>query len=132
MRLSALVAPHLRDVGGGSIVNVASMGGHRGHALNAYYSASKASLSNATQSMGAEWASWGVRVNSISPGPFRTKMIEGIERSTPGATEQLAATTLQHRVADPAEAVGLVRFLLSDASTFVTAADHEIGGGRVS
>ena len=132
LRLSALVAPHMRDVGGGSIVNVASIGGYRGHALNAHYSASKAALLNVTQSMAAEWASWGVRVNSISPGPFRTTMMAGMERSTPGGPEQLAAATLLHRVADPAEAVGLVRFLLSDASTFITGADHEISGGRVS
>lgn len=132
LRLSALVAPHMREAGGGSIVNVASIGGYRGHALNSHYSASKAALLNVTQSMAAEWASWGVRVNSISPGPFRTTMMAGMERSTPGGPEQLAAATLQHRVADPAEAVGLVRFLLSDASTFITGADHEISGGRVS
>ena len=130
LRLSALVAPHMREAGGGSIVNVASIGGYRGHALNAHYSASKAALLNVTQSMAAEWASWGVRVNSISPGPFRTTMMAGMERSTPGGPEQLAAATLQQRVADPAEAVGLVRFLLSDASTFITGADHEISGGR--
>jgi NAD(P)-dependent dehydrogenase (short-subunit alcohol dehydrogenase family) len=44
----------------------------------------------------------------------------------------LRASTLQRRVADPAEAVGLVRFLLSDASSFVTGADYEISGGRAS
>ncbi|HLY34466.1 MAG TPA: SDR family oxidoreductase [Jatrophihabitantaceae bacterium] len=132
LRLSALVAPHLREAGGGSIVNVASIGGYRGHPRNAHYSASKAGLINLTQSMAAEWADWGIRVNSISPGPFRTTLVEGMERSTPGGIDAVAAASLQRRVADPAEAVGLVRFLLSDASSFVTGADHEISGGRVS
>jgi NAD(P)-dependent dehydrogenase (short-subunit alcohol dehydrogenase family) len=132
VRLSALVAPHMRDAGGGSIVNIASIGGYRGHALNSHYSASKAALINVTQSMAAEWADWGIRVNSVSPGPFRTTMMEGMERGAPGSTAQLAAGTLQQRVAEPEEAVGLVRFLLSDASAFVTGADHEISGGRVS
>lgn len=132
LRLSALVAPHLRAAGGGSIVNVASVGGYRGHALNGHYSASKAALINLTQSMAAEWAEWGIRVNSVSPGPFRTTMMDGMERSTPGATEMLTSNTLQNRVADPAEAVGLIRYLLSDASSFVTGADYEISGGRVN
>jgi NAD(P)-dependent dehydrogenase (short-subunit alcohol dehydrogenase family) len=130
LRLSALVAPHMRDAGGGSIVNVASVAGYRGQERNSHYSASKAALLNLTQSMAAEWAPWGIRVNSISPGPFRTTMMDGLERTTPDGLRQLAATTLQHRVADPAEAVGLARFLLSDASVFVTGADHEISGGR--
>ena len=130
LRLSALVAPHLRAAGGGSIVNVASIGGYRGHPRNAHYSASKAALINLTQSMAAEWAEWGIRVNSISPGAFRTTMVEGMERSTPGGSDALAAASFQGRIADPAEAVGLVRFLLSDASSFVTGADHEISGGR--
>lgn len=131
LRLSALAAPHMRAAGGGSIVNVASVAGYRGHPLNSHYSASKATLINLTQTMAAEWAEWGIRVNSISPGPFRTTMMDGLERTTAGGTEMMAASTIQHRVADPAEAVGLVRFLLSDAASFVTAADYEISGGQV-
>jgi NAD(P)-dependent dehydrogenase (short-subunit alcohol dehydrogenase family) len=130
LRLSALTAEHLRAAGGGSIVNVASIGGYRGSARNAHYSASKAALINLTQSMAAEWASWGIRVNSISPGPFHTTMLDGMERNAPGSSDVLRDATLQSRIADPAEAVGLVRFLLSGASSFVTGADHEISGGR--
>ena len=132
LRLSALVAPHLREAGGGSIVNVASVGGYRGHPRNAHYSASKAALINLSQSMAAEWAPWGIRVNSISPGPFRTTMMDGMERSVPEALDALMDSTLQRRVADPSEAVGLVRFLLSPAAAFVTGSDYEISGGRVS
>jgi NAD(P)-dependent dehydrogenase (short-subunit alcohol dehydrogenase family) len=130
LRLSALVAPHIRDSGGGAIVNVASVGGYRGHALNSHYSASKSALINLTQSMAAEWVDWAIRVNSISPGPFRTTLLDGMARGTPEAAESVMASTLQHRFADPTEAVGLVRFLLSDASSFVTGADYEISGGR--
>lgn len=131
LRLSALVAPHLRAAGGGSIVNVASVGGYRGHPRNAHYSASKAALINLSQSMAAEWAPWGIRVNSISPGPFRTTMMDGMEQAAPEALDLLLDSTLQRRVADPSEAVGLVRFLLSPAAAFVTGSDYEISGGRV-
>jgi NAD(P)-dependent dehydrogenase (short-subunit alcohol dehydrogenase family) len=71
-------------------------------------------------------------VNSISPGPFRTTMLAGMERNAAGSTDVLGGATLQHRIAEPAEAVGLVRFLLSDASSFVTGADYEISGGRAT
>jgi NAD(P)-dependent dehydrogenase (short-subunit alcohol dehydrogenase family) len=130
LRLSALIAPQLRAAGGGAIVNIASIGGYRGHPRNAHYAASKAALLNLTQSMAAEWVDWGVRVTSVSPGPFRTPLTDGMELGTPGSTDALTGGSLQHRLADPAEAVGLVRFLLSDASSFVTGADYEISGGR--
>jgi NAD(P)-dependent dehydrogenase (short-subunit alcohol dehydrogenase family) len=130
LRLSALIAPVMRDGGGGAIVNISSVGGYRGSPHNSHYSASKAALVSLTQSMAAEWAQWNVRANVVSPGPFLTTLLEGMGRNTPGGLEVIAGATLLGRVADPDEAVGLIQFLLSDASAFITGADHEISGGR--
>ena len=130
LRLAALVAPIMRDGGGGSIINISSVGGYRGAPRNSHYSASKAALVSLTQSMAAEWAAWNVRANVVSPGPFLTTLLEGMGRNTPGGLEVVAGATLLGRVADPDEAVGLIQFLLSDASAFITGADHEISGGR--
>jgi NAD(P)-dependent dehydrogenase (short-subunit alcohol dehydrogenase family) len=130
LRLSALAAPVMRDTGGGSIVNISSVGGYRGSPHNSHYSASKAALMSLTQSMAAEWAGWNVRANVVSPGPFLTTLLEGMGRNTPGGLAPIADSTLLKRVADPDEAVGLIQFLLSDASAFITGADHEISGGR--
>ena len=67
LRTSQLCAPVMRDQGGGSIINIASMGGYSGGGSICAYAASKAALINLTKSMAQDWASWRVRVNVLSP-----------------------------------------------------------------
>ncbi len=129
LRTSQLAAPIMRDQGGGSIVNIASMGGYSGGASICAYAASKAALINLTKSMAQEWASWKVRVNALSPGPFLSEMMEGGERTAPGFKDMVAAGTLMRRIADPSEIVGPVLYLASDASSYVTGDDISVSGG---
>jgi NAD(P)-dependent dehydrogenase (short-subunit alcohol dehydrogenase family) len=129
LRTAQVVAPIMRDQGGGSIVNIASMAAYSGGPGVCAYAASKAALLNLTKSMAQEWASWNVRVNCLSPGPFFSEMVEGAERNAPGFKEMIAAGTLQRRVADPSEIVGPVLYLASDASSFVTGDDISVSGG---
>jgi NAD(P)-dependent dehydrogenase (short-subunit alcohol dehydrogenase family) len=70
-----------------------------------------------------------VRVNVMSPGPFESEMVAGAERNAPGFRDMIAAGTLMQRVADPAEVVGPVVYLASDASSFVTGDDISVSGG---
>jgi NAD(P)-dependent dehydrogenase (short-subunit alcohol dehydrogenase family) len=129
LRMSQCVAPVMRDGGGGSIVNIGSMAGyHAGSAVSAY-GASKAALLNISRTMAMEWVDWGVRVNVLSPGPFVTEMVEGAERNAPGFKALIAEGTLMKRVAEPAEIVGPVVYLASDASSFVTGDDISVSGG---
>ena len=129
LRMSQCVAPVMRDGGGGSIVNIGSMAGyHAGSAVSAY-GASKAALLNISRTMAMEWVDWGVRVNVLSPGPFVTEMVEGAERNAPGFKAMIAEGTLMKRVAEPAEIVGPVVYLASDASSFVTGDDISVSGG---
>jgi NAD(P)-dependent dehydrogenase (short-subunit alcohol dehydrogenase family) len=129
LRLSQCVAPIMRDQGGGSIVNIASMAAYSGGPGVCAYGASKAALVNLTKSMAMEWAPWRVRVNVLSPGPFLSEMVEGAERHAPGFKDMIAAGTLMKRVADPDEIVGPVLYLASDASSFVTGDDLSVSGG---
>ena len=129
LRTAQVVAPMMRERGGGSIVNIASMAAYSGGPGVCAYAASKAALLNLTKSMAQEWASWGVRVNCLSPGPFISEMVEGAERNAPGFKEMIANGTLQRRVADPTEIVGPVVYLASDASSFVTGDDISVSGG---
>ena len=129
LRLSGVVAPCMGEQGGGSIINVASVGAYRGSPNNSAYSVSKAGLINLTQAMAAEWAPLKVRVNVICPGPFLTPMLEGGERSQPGYIARAAERTMMGRAADPDECVGAVIYLASDASSFVTGEDHVVAGG---
>jgi gluconate 5-dehydrogenase len=129
LRTAQVVAPLMRDQGGGSIVNIASMAAYSGGPGVCAYAASKAALLNLTKSMAQEWAGWNVRVNVLSPGPFISEMVEGAERNAPGFKDMIAAGTLMKRVADPAEIVGPVLYLASDASSFVTGDDISVSGG---
>ncbi len=129
MRLAALVAPRMGAAGGGAIINVVSIGGLKPGPNMGMYCASKAALQALTRVMAAEWASLGVRVNALAPGPFMTDMMRDLERDTPGFLQHSATVTMQKRVADPKEIVGAVLFLASDAGSFVTAETLSVSGG---
>ncbi len=129
LRMAQCVAPIMREHGGGSIVNIASMAAYSGGPGVCAYGASKAALVNLTKSMAQEWVSWNVRVNVLSPGPFESEMVAGAERNAPGFRDLIASGTLMQRVADPSEIVGPVVYLASDASSFVTGDDISVSGG---
>ena len=129
LRMAQCIAPHMRDNGGGSIINIATMAAYSGGSGVNAYGASKAALVNLTKSMAQEWAPWKVRVNVLSPGPFMSEMVEGAARTSPGFYELIAGGTFQKRIADPAEIVGPVVYLASDASSYVTGDDISVSGG---
>jgi NAD(P)-dependent dehydrogenase (short-subunit alcohol dehydrogenase family) len=131
LRLSQLVAPIMRDNGGGSIVNVATMGAYGGGAGVGAYGPSKAGLLSLTRICATEWAPWKVRVNAVSPGPIRSEMTDGDERTAPGFYERAGNATMLKRVADTHEIIGPVVYLASDASSFVTGEDHLVSGGML-
>ena len=81
--------------------------------------------------MAMEWAPWKVRVNMLSPGPFTSEMLLGAAKADPGYLDMVANCTLLKRVADPAEIVGPVLYLASDASSFVTGDDLSASGGMM-
>ncbi len=129
LRTSQLVAPVMRDGGGGSIINIGTMAAYSGGANICAYGASKAGLLNLTKSMAMEFAPWKVRVNLLSPGPFMSEMMAGGAKTQPGYLDLVAGGTLQKRVADPSEIVGPVLYLASDAASFVTGDDLSVSGG---
>jgi NAD(P)-dependent dehydrogenase (short-subunit alcohol dehydrogenase family) len=131
LRMSQCAAPVMRDGGGGSIVNIATMAAYSGGPNVCAYGASKAALVNLTKSNAQEWAPWKVRVNALSPGPFTTEMVEGAARIRPEFKDLIASGTMQKRIAEPSEIVGPVLYLASDASSFVTGDDISVSGGMM-
>ncbi len=129
MRLAARVAPLMAERGGGSIINVTTAGAYFGGAGVGVYTSCKAALVNLTKTMAVEWASQGVRVNSIAPGPFMSEMMEGAERGQPGYQKGAASATLLKRIADCDEIIGTALYLASDASSFLTGEDIKLTGG---
>lgn len=132
VHLAGRLAPRMAAAGGGSIINIITIGAYNGGPGVGVYSASKAALLNMTRVMAWEWAQMKVRVNAVAPGPFLTDMMKGAESVTTGFIQAAASATLQNRVADPAEIVGMIVYLASDASSFVTGADFKIAGGMLT
>ena len=116
--------------GRGSIVNIASVLGlvAAGQVPQASYSASKGALVNLTRELAAQWARRGVRVNALAPAWFESEMTEemfGDERSL----RWIQRRTPMGRAGELSELVGPVRFLLSDASSYVTGHILAVDGG---
>ena len=119
--------------GYGKIINTASISGSIVNTPQdqAHYNASKAGVMQLTCSLASEWAEYGVRVNSISPGYTRTKLVEDL-LLTPAGQKVLPtwmAMTPLHRMAEVTDLQGAVVYLASEASDYVTGSDFIIDGG---
>jgi gluconate 5-dehydrogenase len=130
--LSQLVARHMRDAGGGSIIHVSSISGLRGAAEEAMpavaYNASKGAVVTLTKDMAVKLARHGIRVNGIAPGPFDTDMMSGVHAER-RKREQLLNQVPQRRFGGADDAKGVAVFLASDAAAFVTGHTLVVDGG---
>jgi 3-oxoacyl-[acyl-carrier protein] reductase len=111
---------------GGSIVNIASMAGHRGSVRHAHYAACKSAVLGFTRSIVHELAPRGIRANCVSPGIIATPMTESIMAQNGAA---LIAATPMKRFGTPEEVASVIAFLASDAAAFVTGETIHINGG---
>ena len=121
------------DAGYGKIINTASMSAHIvNHPQHqAAYNASKAGVLHLTRTLAAEWATRGIRVNSISPGYTRTALVERFIQEPEGAEKYPTwmERTPMGRMAEVDDLVGAVVYLASEASDFTTGHDIIIDGG---
>jgi NAD(P)-dependent dehydrogenase (short-subunit alcohol dehydrogenase family) len=116
----------------GSIINIASMSGSVANypQKQAHYNAAKAGVIVLTKCLAVEWAEYGIRVNSISPGYTSTDMT--VKLTPPEMIAQWETMIPLRRMADPTEHVGAVIYLASDASSYMTGSDIIIDGGYTS
>jgi|SRR5450830_98338 len=125
--------PALLEQGGGSIVNIASVHGHKIIPGCFPYPVAKHALLGLTKSLGIEYAARGIRVNSISPGLIMTDNIRAWldGRPDPQAEEARQAALLPpRRIGTPEEVAYTALFLASDEARFINATDILIDGGR--
>ena len=121
------------SAGYGKIINTASMSGSIVNIPQnqTAYNTSKACVIHLTRSLAAEWATRGVRVNSISPGYTRTKLIDDL-LATPAGQKMLPTwigLTPMKRMAEVTDLQGAVVYMASEASDFMTGSDIVIDGG---
>ncbi|MTV39164.1 SDR family oxidoreductase [Duganella radicis] len=127
------VLPSMLAQGAGSIVNIASVHGHKIIPGCFPYPVAKHALIGMTRALGIEYAARGIRVNSISPGLIVTDMIERhfAAQPDPEAERARQAALLPcKRLGKPEEVAATALFLASDEAPFINATDILIDGGR--
>jgi len=118
----------MRDNGGGSIVNTASINALKPGPLQGIYSISKAAVVNMTQAFAKECGRHGIRVNALLPGLTKTKFA-GALFSNEKMYESAIKMIPLHRHAEPDEMAGTVLYLVSDASSYTTGECIVVDGG---
>ena len=127
------VAPRMIEAGrGGSIINISSVGGQSvagtSHHPKVPYHVSKAGLDMLTKALAVELGDYGIRVNSIEPGPTHSDLDKDLP---PEAFRQIEQNMPMHRFGEPIEIGALCVFLSTDAANQITGAIHIHDGGHI-
>lgn len=131
--LSRAAARHMRDHGGGAVVNFGSIWGELGGKGALAYAASKGAVQQVTRSFALELARDGVRFNCVCPGEVDTPMLRAAGRATPltdAQAQEIAERVVpMGRLAQPEEIARVALFLCSDAASYMTGAMVYVDGG---
>jgi NAD(P)-dependent dehydrogenase (short-subunit alcohol dehydrogenase family) len=122
--------PHVRDTGGGSVINTASFVATMGAATSQIsYTASKGGVLALSRELGVEFARANVRVNALCPGPVDTPLLRDLFASDPERAARRMVHVPMGRFARADEIAYAALFLASDESSFITAANFLVDGG---
>lgn len=133
------VVPLLMEQGSGSIINLSSMAGKTSWPASAEYSASKSGVIGLTRSVAMEMAPAGPTANAVCPGNTLTDMVRGVAQkvgkldglSGEEWLEMRAQDCPMNRLAEPWEIAGVIAFLASEDSRYITGQALEVDGGLI-
>ncbi len=133
-RMSRFAVPKIIEAGGGTIVNMSSVGGLVAVKEFSAYGASKAAVIQLTRSMAADYAEHNIRVNAVCPGAADTPLLQrSCTRLGGGNPDEIrkvfASFTLLKRIATAEEIAAAILFLASEESSFVTGVALPVDGG---
>jgi NAD(P)-dependent dehydrogenase (short-subunit alcohol dehydrogenase family) len=121
--------PAMLESGGGAIVNMSSTAGTEAVGGLAGYVSAKHGVIGLTRTAALDYASQGVRVNAVAPGPILT---ENLERAGPEMQERAGLAMPMRRIGRPDEVARAVVWLCSDQASFTTGATLPIDGGKLA
>ena len=124
--MTKAVIDHMIEQNYGRIVNISSVVGLSGNIGQANYAAAKAGLIGLTKTVALEVAGKGITVNAVAPGFINTEMVAAMP---PAAIESASARTPVKRLGQPEEIARMVRFLIDDASGYITGSVFNVNGG---
>ncbi len=120
--------PIMQARGGGSIINISSIGGVSPEHFLGIYSVSKAAIISLTQVLAKEWGPDGIRANAICPGLIKTKFSRALWDNDEISNRFIKSLPIQ-RIGEPDDVAGLALFLASDASAYSTGGVFLADGG---
>ncbi len=125
---SQQAARFMKEQGGGSIINIASVAGVTALRTGVVYGATKAGMIQMTRNLALEWAPYGIRVNGVGPWYFKTPLSEKVLADEAYLSRILDRTPMG-RIGELRELVGPVVFLASEASSYMTGQTLIVDGG---
>jgi 3-oxoacyl-[acyl-carrier protein] reductase len=142
VRAIRAVLPSMRDLGGGSIVNVSSTAGKRPSTGMPHYSVTKAAVLSLSRLVADIYAKEGIRCNAVTPGPTATaawladggladQQASRSGKSREEVLESVGAGRPLGRLAEPEEIAAVIVFLCSDRANYVTGSAWSVDGGTV-
>jgi 3alpha(or 20beta)-hydroxysteroid dehydrogenase len=123
------VVPLMKQQGGGSIINIASVAGLNGYPDIFGYGVSKWAVRGMTRYAARDLGAHNIRVNAILPGIIRTQMIAGVD---PSIVDGWLATIPLRRIGQPSDVAAVALFLASDLSSYMSGADVVVDAGQVA
>jgi NAD(P)-dependent dehydrogenase (short-subunit alcohol dehydrogenase family) len=126
--LCRLAYPIMKARGGGSVINISSIGGLTPEPGLGLYSVSKAAMISLTKVMAAEWGVDNIRANAVCPGLIKTKFSQALWGNEQIVQQMMALQPIK-RIGIPEDVAGLCLFLASDASAYCTGGVYTADGG---
>ena len=121
--------PLMLGRGGGAIVNIASVAGIIGFPMHAPYVAAKHGMLGLTKTASLEYASQGIRVNTVCPGTINTPMLAQGFATNPANAQMAVDMTPMGRIGEPEELAAAAVWLCSDQASYITGVTLSVDGG---
>lgn len=128
LKLMQAYYPEMKKNGFGRIITIGSVNQHRQHPELSFYAATKCAVMSLVKNVAKEVAPFGITVNNVSPGAIATPRNANVYNDE-AARKKVEAAIPVGRFGTPEECAGIVAFLASDDSTYITGADIRVDGG---